>query len=437
MKKCIKGTFGLCFLFTILAVEILAQQNEKSKATKGTELSELISTITNVINVVEKHNIVYDRQYVSTNALLYLIRLFDSKAQILNQEEAKKLKEYQDGTYYGAGIKIRIKNGMPLVLEVLTNSPAARAGIKGEAVIVAIDGKAATNLPLNDIEMLLKDNAPRDLSLDIKPNLRGSETNSIRIKLEAMQIAPAMIEEWNHDINYVKINNLFPGSGATIASSIKKWRDSTNSCTGIIIDMRGTDGADIGSVVELASLFSSKEKILFTIRSADGTEQAKYQHKEEKPLNIPIIVLIDKKTSGTAELLAAILAETKGVMLAGENTSGDNKVRSFIPFQKDKSLYIATGEFVLSKEGVFYAGCGVKPHITIKGGSSSTKDVAVSSTTTTKAAAPEMTDVFGNIAPEEKLDSALLERLQFDSTLRRAVDILLGLKALNITMRSN
>ncbi len=438
MSKQIRNKkFWLYFLLGILiSTTPIIAQNNKDKSSKGTELNDVLSALTSVANVINKNNIVYDRNYVSSNAILHFLKLFDQKAQILTQEEAKRLKDYQNGTYYGTGIKIRMKGGMPLILEVPTNSPAAKAGIKGEAVITAINDKIVTNFPQNEIERLLASDVSCELALTIKSNLRSTETNTVKVKLEPMQLTPAQLEEWNHNINYVKVNYLFPGAGSAISTSIQKWIEQTNSIDGIILDLRGVDGADVSSVVEIASLFTIKDKILFTIRSADGTEQAKYQQKESKKINSPVVVLIDKNTSGTAELLAAILAGTKGVLLIGEETAGDNKVRSFIPFQNGKELYIATGEFVLSKPTQSYANCGVKPHIILKANKSETKR-SISLDSSVKATPEEIIDIFGNMAPKDKLDAALAERVQFDPSLRRAVDLLLGLKALNITMRFN
>ncbi len=435
MKKLGFFVISLCLIVSILVPQSYGQPGKDNKP-KSKELDEILSTLTNTISIIERHNVVYDRQNVFSNAVSHFIRLFDDRAQILTQEEANKLKEYQNGICYGTGIKIRMKNGLPLVLEVPTNSSAAKAGIKGENVIVAIDGTPTLNLSIDEVNNMLRSNSPKEIALDIKQNLRSTETNNIRLKLESMQMVPAISEEWNHDINYVKINNLFPGSGVAISAVIRKWLENSNSCSGIIMDMRGTEGVDVMSVVEIANFFPSKSKILFSICSADGTEQASYQHKLEKTINVPVIVLIDKNTRGTAELLVALLAKTRGVMLLGENTAGDNKVRSFVPFQNGNQLYIATAEFVLNKNDKSYAGVGIKPHVTMKMDKTSPKEKDNTTPPISKPSSDSM-DIFSNLSPETKLDTALIDRVQADPPLRRAVDILLGLKALNITMQGN
>ena len=132
-------------------------------------------------------------------------------------------------------------------------------------------------------------------------------------------------------------------------------------------------------------------------------------------------ILVDKNTRGAAETLAAVLQNCSGVMLVGTATRGDDRFRTPLALAGGKVLYIAVRWVDLGKDT--FNGKGVQP------------DVVVSPTAeinTVKDAVEEDIGLFSGLTEQAKQDRALNKRIGDDFILRRATDVLLGLKALNI-----
>jgi len=132
-------------------------------------------------------------------------------------------------------------------------------------------------------------------------------------------------------------------------------------------------------------------------------------------------VLVDAQTSGAAEALAAMLVGGgRGVMLIGAATRGDPAVRELVPLPDGGTAYLATRRLVAADGSVYAGREGIQPAIRA-GGQPSAPDY-------------EPPKVPGQPAPsdEEKESLRLRQRVKDDPALRRAVDVLLGLRALNL-----
>ena len=106
-------------------------------------------------------------------------------------------------------------------------------------------------------------------------------------------------------------------------------------------------------------------------------------------------------------------------MLLGQPTKGDPLVREALPLGSGEHLYIVTRRLVVA-DGTAYSGHqGVRPDIAV-----AARDLP------REQYEPEPTD--DEPTEEEQQDRLLRERVKGDAVLTRAVDVLLGLKALNI-----
>ena len=106
-------------------------------------------------------------------------------------------------------------------------------------------------------------------------------------------------------------------------------------------------------------------------------------------------------------------------MLIGQTTAGDPLIRKATPLANTLQLYLAFCKVVTENGTMYSIGSQVTPHILVK-----TRD--------DKAAYEPQVNHGENTLDEEAEDRLIRDRVRYDPTLRRAVDLLLGLKALKI-----
>ncbi len=220
------------------------------------------------------------------------------------------------------------------------------------------------------------------------------------------------VELWPEEIAYLKVRGLRQGSGVELLAHLKGLAHPF----GIIVDLRGADGFDLESVVELVSPYRCPGESLFTLQDARGTPRATPTALEREPIKANIMVLTDRDTRGAAETLAALWRNCPGIMLIGAATRGDSHVRDLLALPDGRLLFIVTRRLVPVGTDDYEAR-GVAP------------DVGV-------AAVPGGTQFEESRASGKPLsaksiqDRELMLRVDGDAVLRRATDLLLGLRAL-------
>lgn len=224
------------------------------------------------------------------------------------------------------------------------------------------------------------------------------------------------VELWPEKLAYLKLRALQDGTGEEALAHLRPLSGGY----GIIVDLRGAAGTDLASVAALAGLFCCSSQTLFSVQDMTGHVVTNYAAQAETPLKASVMVLIDAGTRQAAETLAAVWRGCSGVMLLGSATTGDNRLRDWLTLPDGRRLYIATRQ-VVPAVGRAYAGTGIRPDIDVAPGGGD--DLRFRDTH------PRMGK---KLSEKSKQDRELMARVDADPALRRATDILLGLRALSI-----
>ena len=223
-------------------------------------------------------------------------------------------------------------------------------------------------------------------------------------------------EDWAEGLCYVKLRGIHRDSRDLI-NQLRKW--DTESKTGIIIDARGAAGTNLEGMKEIVNLFVSGNQALYSITTIDDkavdTQKAA---KNNATLNTPCIMIVNTHTTAATELLAGILKHYNTLLLLGQSSSGDNRIRSFLPVDKKHSLYIGTQKMLVAAD-ISYEETGITPDIVV-----STEKPKHTRTNLNTESAGEA------IREELQQNRALLDRIGDDHVLERASDILLAVHAL-------
>ena len=404
-----------------------AAAGKSTAATRPAVVGDLLGSISEIGAILEDRHVVYEAETLKSNVLNAVIAAIDPQGgAILTRDQAARRQDAEKGLFFGIGCKIRIKDKWPRIMEVSSNSPAAAAGLHATNLIVKIGEHSTAGMRLDEVVELLRGGKDEPLVLAIRADEKTVEPRTVKLTRSAIQSpVTGTVETWPQGIGYLKINGLYTNSGAVIVEQLNAWRGT--NCFGAILDIRGADGMDLESAAEIGGLFARTGETLFILRDGRNTAMAAYQARAGQPLDKPVMVLIDHDTAGAAEVLAGLLSTCKGAMLIGTPTRGDDRVRDILPLANDRVLYIATRRIELSKGPAYYQ-TGITPHVSV----TPTNAPVISKDEFADEAEP---DIFSGISEQERQDRALIKRIDGDMTLRRAADILLGLKALDFKVR--
>lgn len=422
----IKVMSGAMLLMACLAFAQAEQKPvlaEKPGSTaRSAAVRKMMSGVSEIGAILEDQHVVFENTTLASNVLNAVIAAIDpAGGAILTKDQARQRLDEQNGVFYGIGCKFRIKEKWPQIIEVVSNGPAAKIGLCASNLIIKIENQSTEGMSLESVARLLRGAKDQALELTIQIGEKNTATRVLKMQRSAIQTpVTGTTETWPQNIGYLKVNGLYTNSGAIIVEQLDAWRGT--NCFGIILDIRGADGMDLESAVKIGSLFAQAGETLFILRDGHDTATAAYQAKTAQSVDKPVMVLIDQDTSGAAEVLAGLLSVCKGAMLIGTPTRGDDRIRNSIPLANGGVLYIAMQKIVLEKGPAYYQK-GVIPHVRI----TATNTPAMRE----NEVVDEEPDIFAGISEQERQDRALIKRIGDDAILRRATDILLGLKALD------
>lgn len=224
---------------------------------------------------------------------------------------------------------------------VLENSPAKFAGLEEGDLIVAADEVPASGLSASDLRTIItsgEENSPLKLRV-----LRKQQELEFLLTRQILEGADAScLFEYRSSSSGVwggaRISNLdWDGFLRRFDSSYDDYLKHS-----LLLDLRGSSGNNPELAARLLARFFDSDCLLFQLK--DRHETVSYERRGNLLLNrsaggnlksietIPfsikgkVIVLVDEKTAGTAEIIAACLQENKRAKVLGFASAGQTQL---------------------------------------------------------------------------------------------------------------
>jgi carboxyl-terminal processing protease len=348
-----------------------------------------------------------------------VLRLYDPGVHLVatNGPGAAPIPE---GSAYGIGVRLSRSNGVGRITEVLPDSPAAGAELDTGDRILAVDDQSILDLDIAEMMQLLRGSEAGPVTLHVAS--WGKDARDIVVEKNIVPV-PDIEEELTLPLGlyYLRVNRLGLESGAKILGTLTAW--SMEEPGGIVLDLRGAGGTNVQSAVDVASAVTLPKTLLFSFRDGNDEDLEVYHSEDATQLRAPLIVLADRNTTGSAELLVATVGGVgRGAMVIGEQTSGDPMIRRTISLRNGDQVRLATRRLVVGNGDAYTGREAVRP------------DVQVGSRqiyTEYEPGPPMLTDPRGT-GDNEKETQELHNATKGDAVLTRAVDVLLGLRALQV-----
>lgn len=181
------------------------------------------------------------------------------------------------------------------------------------------------------------------------------------------QVNPVLISE--HGSNtaaYVKLSGL-PKNGWPIAMAEIRKRLVEDGGSSLILDLRDADGDGWDGVPLIASVLAERTATE-SIGKFDRVASTLAGLSNPMSNAVIAVLLVNNKTGGAAELLAASVKNRQGVLVMGSPTKGDMNRRDRLVFEDGSELWITTRKMnpaadVLRVEPDIYIPDGIEADI--------------------------------------------------------------------------
>lgn len=285
--------------------------------------------------------------------------LHDQFSHYLTPSEAKVFKQSLSAGFEGVGMTINAdKKGLRVVM-VFKGSPAQRAGIKKDDLIVAVNGQSIAGVPSSVSTGRIKGPAGTTVKLSVLgPGATRPRVLTVKRERISVPIAEGrMIRHKGVPLAYVHLQAFDSGAHAAVAEQLQPLLKK--GAKGIVLDLRGNPGGLLEEGVLTASLFIEKGPIV----STSGRTQPRHVFNAEGGTiapNQPMVVLVDHGSASASEIVTGALRDRGRATVVGEKTYGKGVFQNVLSLQNGGILDLTVGSYFLPK-GSNLAHNGIQP----------------------------------------------------------------------------
>lgn len=316
--------------------------------------SEVLSRVRS--EYVEEPNI----PKVTDGALHGLLESLDSNSSYLTPEAYKAFKDRKAEGKAGIGAVISKRFGYADVVSVLPGSPAEKAGIESTDIFESIEGRSTRDMSLPEIRNLISGSPGSVLNVEVV-RARRAEPQKMSITRDVVNL-PSVSDKMIEDgIGYVKVEALNKGKSQEIAAKIKSLEKS--GAKKILIDLRNCAEGDENEGIAVANLFLNHGTITY-LQGQKFPREAFNADPAKAVTNLPVAVLVNRSTSGPAEIVAAAILENARGDVVGDKTFGDGSIQKTIDLPDGGALILSVAKYY-SPSGKAIQDTAITPNVVV------------------------------------------------------------------------
>ncbi len=299
----------------------------------------------------------------------------DHATVFLDPEETKDYQQSLSPQYEGIGASLEDSIQGVVVTGVFDGSPAQKAGLMPNDIIIAVDGKRVLGQKARELVKIIRGEANTKVTLTVLRQVPSVKKLDITITRGQITIPSSRLESVKDGVALVRISRFTDTTYDLWVATTKKVMQEvatgikSGKIKGIIIDLRGNPGGFLESAVNLAGYFLETGDVVAYMETRQGiTDVYKVEGASSDlrvPGSVPIVILVDENTASASEIFSGALQYYKKATLVGTETFGKGTVQRIYSYNDGSSLHITIAHWLLPNKQRLTHEEPVKPDIQV------------------------------------------------------------------------
>jgi carboxyl-terminal processing protease len=279
---------------------------------------------------------------VTAGALHGLLESLDAESSYLTPREFTEYKQKQQSTATGeTGLSLSKRFGYVIVISVLPESPAEKAGIHSGDIFESVGGFTTRDMSVGQALNLL--NGQVGTGVKVGVIRRGkADPDSVEVVREKLTPAKVVAQKSDPDVLALRLTSLDPGRADDVRNRLLEAEKQ--GIHKVILDLRECGRGPSTEAVAVARLFVPNGTIA-TLRGQTVSAQTMSAEPSKVVWKGPVSVLIDGTTSGAAEVLASAIVANKRGDVVGERTFGLASEQKLITMDDGSALFLTVANY--------------------------------------------------------------------------------------------
>src|SRR5580704_2325685 len=348
---------------------------------------------------------------VTAGSLHGLLESLDPESSYLTPREYTEYKQKQQNAGTGeTGLTMSKRFGYVIVISVLPESPAEKAGIHSGDIFESVGGFTTRDMSVGQALNLLNG--------QVGAIRRGkADPDSVEVVREKLAPAKVVAQKADPDVLALRLISFDPGRADDVRNRLVEAEKQ--GIHKVILDLRECGRGPSTEAVAVARLFVPNGTIA-TLRGQTVSAQTMSAEPSKVVWKGPVSVLIDGTTSGAAEVLASAIVANKRGDVVGERTFGLASEQKLITMDDGSALFLTVANY-FNAAGKPILEDGVEPTEVIRA-TADNDDDGDDDSATTSTPSTSKTKEYGPrpLSPEDQIYRKALDLLKNPGSAKKA-----------------
>ena len=276
-------------------------------------------------------------------ALSSMLRSLDAFSSFVSPESYKQMRVEHTGRYGGVGVIITVRDKMLTVISPIDDTPAYRAGLKSEDLILKIDGVSTTDMSLLDVVRRMRGPAGKTVELLIS-RASWPKPRNVKLRRAIINIRSVKTEVKKDGIGYLRLTAFHGRTTRELDVGLNEL--IRNKVRGIVLDLRDNPGGFLSKSVEVSERFLPEGSMVVFTRGRRRKETVYFRSRGGALwLGKPLVVLINKGSASASEIVAGALQDLDRALIIGRTSFGKGSVQAIIPTTGKAAVRLTTAKY--------------------------------------------------------------------------------------------